>query len=362
MEKIAIDARWMVGDFRGMGRYAYHLIEPVKNRVDGLVPKGVASNKINIVPKGWSFFPWWEQKLLPELVEMNGYDVLVCPYNTGPIRKLKNAKLVLVIHDLIFLRSWQELPPSVSVYQTLGRIYRRWNVSRVIRNADVLLTVSEYTKHEVIKAFGISEDLIKVIPNSISKSWLSDSFLPIEKREPYLFSVAGNAPSKNVERLLQAFALAKKTLPENVRLKIAGINKPFHAVFYKIAEKEGVHNYVDFLGFVSEAELRTLYKNSRCFIFASLFEGFGIPLIEAMASGVPVASSNSTSLPEVVGDAALLFDPLELHEISAAIIKIMQDENLSEKMIIKGRERVEKFTDDIVSQQFIKLWEQIDAS
>ena len=361
MKKIAIDARWMVGDYRGMGRYAHNLINPIKDLVIGLVPNGVSVEGFSGISSGNSFFPWWEQVVLPRLTDKNKFDFLVCPYNTAPIFKLDNTKLVLVVHDLIFLRSFQELPVSVSLYQTLGRLYRRWNIRHVIAKADVLITVSEFTKSEIQSKFSIDGSNIKVIPNSISNDWLNKNVLPIGQRSPYIFTVGGNAPSKNINRLIHAFAIAKKTLPENCRLKIAGINESYHDVFISYANKFGVEGHVDFIGFISDSELKTLYVNARSFIFASLFEGFGIPLIEAMASGTPIVCSDSTSLPEVVGDCALLFNPLDVQNISDSIIQIMTDDELSEKLVLGAQDRVGHFLENNVKNQYVKLWEELNV-
>lgn len=354
---VGVDVRWMLGKVRGMGRYATQLIAPVRKSCIGLAPENADVSGMVSVCQGHGFFPWWEQVVLPKLAESQSLDFLICPYNTAPLIKPANTQLILVVHDLIFLRSFKELPLSVSVYQTLGRLYRRAIVPRVVKNADVLLTVSEFTKQELVARFKLDADKIQVIPNAISDDWLNLEPLPTALRQPYLFTVAGEAPSKNVIRLIEAFALAKQSLPANYSLKIAGIKKEHHSQFITKAASLGVAEGVEFLGFISNEELQNLYREASGFIFASLFEGFGIPLIEAMAAGTPVCCSNTTSLPEVVGNAALLFDPRNTEDIACAINALLaykESERLAK--IQQGRLRVQSFVESSVNKQMTDFW------
>lgn len=359
MDKYAIDVRWMIGNVRGMGRYAQQLIAPIKDKCIGLAPRGIQKQDLPTISQGKSFFPYWEQIVMPKLA-VERADVLICPYNTGPLIKPEGVKLVVVVHDLIFMRTLKELPASVSLYQTLGRFYRRLVVPRVLKQADILLTVSEFTKREIQERYNIGKDIC-VIPNAISSHWLEEKRLLIADRGNYIFTVAGEAPSKNVVRLIKAFSLAKKSLPTNMALKIAGIKPEHHAGFIKEAIACGVESSIDFLGFISESELKKLYRQARLFVFASLFEGFGIPLIEAMASGTPICCSNSTSLPEVIGECGILFDPLKIHEIAEAMTCLALDDDKSERLINEGRKRVKLYTEDRVNNLFAQFWEATNA-
>ncbi|NOH45049.1 glycosyltransferase family 4 protein [Vibrio cyclitrophicus] len=354
--KLGIDIRWMVNNHRGMGRFAEFLIKPVKDKITAFAPHNMDSTNYNVVKKGNSFFPWWEQCILPFLSKKEKVDYIIFPYNTGPIIGCGKAKKIVVIHDLIFMRSKSELPLSMSLYQTLGRYYRRLVVPKVAKNSDVIITVSEYTKSELIGKLNISESKIKVIPNSISNKWFGP-YAGLSERKPYLFTVAGEAPSKNVPKLIEAFSLAKKHIGNNVTLRIAGIKVAHHSEFIEIAKKFKIESDVEFLGFISDHELQLQYREARLFIFASLFEGFGIPLLEAMASGTPVCCSNSTSLPEVVGDASLLFDPCDVNDISKSIIDILTEEiSISENRVSKAYSRAGEFSESAVNKQIKVFW------
>lgn len=357
--KTAVDVRWMVGNLRGMGRYAHQLISPIKQVVLGVGPKSCICENLPYHAVGNGFFPWWEQFVFPNFIKYNKIKRVIFPYNTAPIVKL-DAQVILVVHDLIYLKSWSELPPSVSMYQTLGRIYRSVVVPRVIRNADVLLTVSEFTKSEIIQSFSIDPDMIHVIPNSVNKTWYVKNTVDWTKRGNYCLTVAGEAPSKNVRRLIEAFALALPRLPKGFKLKIVGIKSSQHYKFEKLIIKHGLAGDVEFSGFVTDDDLKRLYQNAKCFVFASLFEGFGIPLIEAMASGTPIACSNTTSIPEVVGNAAVLFNPLDITEISSSICSVVNQREMAEKMIETGLERALLFNEDAVNKQFKDFWDKLD--
>ncbi|MCP3709238.1 glycosyltransferase family 4 protein [Paraburkholderia sp. CNPSo 3274] len=356
--KLGVDITWMVGNYRGMGRFARQLIEPVSASVLGLAPSGVTTTDWPCVSDGRGFFPWWEQVELPRLCEAQKLDYLLCPYNTGPLRSTGRTRLISVIYDLIYLQPWRVLPPSRSLYQTFGRVYRRHVVPRLARRADVVLTVSRFTQRELVEQFGLSEEDVRVIPCSIPDDWFAPPLSQAD-RQPYLFTVAGEVPSKNVDRLLQAFALARPTLDENVRLRIAGIKSAHHEYFLRRATALGLAGHVELFGYVSDQELKLHYRQARAFIFASLFEGFGIPLLEAMASGTPVACSNTTSMPEIVGGAGLHFDPFSVGEMAEQIRGICSGGETFDARVRDGVDRARLFSKSIVAPAIQQFWERL---
>lgn len=356
---LAVDARWMIGRFRGMGRYAHELLRPVRDRVQALLPAGMQCADYPTVAHGNGFFPYWEQLVLPRLCERHGIDEILCPYNTAPIRLPKRTNLTLVVHDLIYLESWRRLPPSVSPYQTLGRIYRRHVVPKVVDRASTLLTVSEYTRDQLRTMFGISDSAVHVIPNSLADEWYVDEPLPLEQRGAYIFAVAGEAPSKNVAGLIRAFALFLRDLPTAAvrpELRLAGITARHHRHFIEQAERAGVADRVRLLGYLDEAALQKLYREAALFVMPSLYEGFGIPVLEAMASGTPVACSNTTSLPELVGEAGALFDPRNERSIADALGTVWQSPETFRAMVRQGLERAQRFKRSVVQRQIRLFW------
>ncbi|MDR0241789.1 MAG: glycosyltransferase family 4 protein [Burkholderia sp.] len=356
--KLGVDISWMVGNYRGMGRFARQLVAPVNASILGLAPSGVTATEWPCVSDGRGFFPWWEQIELPRLCREQKLDYLLCPYNTGPLRSTGNTRLIAVVHDLIFLESWRALPPSRSLYQTAGRVYRRHVVPRLARRADVVLTISRFTQRELVEKLGLRQDDVQVIPCSIPDDWFAPPVSQAD-RLPYLFTVAGEAPSKNVDRLLQAFALARPALGEDARLRIAGIKSDHHAYFLQRAEALGLSGFVELLGYVSREELRRQYRQARAFIFASLFEGFGIPLLEAMASGTPLACSNTTSMPEIVGECGLQFDPCSVEDMAEQIRRIWTDDARFEVAVSDGMDRARTFSESAVGPAIQDFWARL---
>ncbi|MEQ8731991.1 glycosyltransferase family 1 protein [Marinovum algicola] len=356
--KLGVDISWMVGQYRGMGRFGRQLIAPVSDQVVALAPAGVTTSDWSCVSRGRGLFPWWEQVELPRLCRSEQLDYLLCPYNTGPIRPLGSTRVIAVIHDLIFMEPWSALPPSRSPYQLLGRLYRRSVVPAFAQRADTIVTVSHYSKSRLVEAFGFEETDIHVIPNAISDVWFQAP-VPLEQRSPYLFTVAGEQPSKNVPRLLQAFARSRLWDKEGAKLQIAGIKQARHADFIAQCRELGIEEYVSFVGFVTDEELMELYRSARGFVFASTFEGFGIPLLEAMASGTPVASSNTTSMPEVVGSDALLFNPFDIDKIAAALRQVWACDDACAARALAGIARARVFSRSAVAVQIATFWNQL---
>lgn len=357
---IAVDARWMVGRYRGMGRYAHALLEPVQERVKALLPTGYPHSRYSTVHQGRGPFPYWEQLVLPRLAAGVGADELLCPYNTAPLRVATSVRLTLVLHDLIYLEPWSRLPPSVSAYQTAGRVYRRWVVPRVAARADRIVAVSDYTRDCIVERFGIPANRIDVIPNSIDEQWLVPEHQDPSERQPWLLTVAGEAPSKNLPALIAAFGDFRRRGGARVSdslLRIVGIGAAHQAHFARLAARAGVEDHVRFEPFLTEEALQKLYRASRLFVMPSLYEGFGIPILEAMASGTPVACSSSTALPEVVGDAGWLFEPRDTAGIATTLLAGWTDPGALAEYSRKGRARVSRFARSAVAARIARFWE-----
>ena len=355
---VIVDARWMGGRVRGMGRYALQMVSPVKHLCTyATAATDAVSLEGSLIKQGRSFFPLWEQKTLPKIAADADAQWVLCPYNTAPVKPMAGKRLILVVYDLIFMESWRDLPPSVSVYQNLGRLYRRYVVPRAVKHADRLVTVSEYTKSLIVERYAVAPECITVIPCALSDAWFKQTTTPLAMRDDYFFTVAGEAPSKNIKRLLKAYSqYLSQTSAKVLTLKVAGISQAKHGAFIQYCQALGIGQQVEFIGYISEDELRGYYGRARAFVFPSLYEGFGIPLLEAMASGVPVVCSNTTSLPEVVNDAALLFNPRDVNDIAKCLTRVAVDTTLSQKLVDKGLVQVEKFKLDDINQLFRRFW------
>ncbi|MBM0106169.1 glycosyltransferase family 4 protein [Steroidobacter sp. S1-65] len=354
---VAIDARWMIGEFRGMGHYANALVESADRSIVKLLPGNFPESGPDTVRRGWGFFPYWEQSVLPGLCRQFNVTQLVCPYNTAPIHLPPGVRLVLVVHDLIYLESWRRVPRSTSIYQTLGRIYRRWNVPRVARSAHRLITVSEFSRKEICERFGLPRDRVQVIPNSLSDEWFIGAPLPASQRAEYLLTVSGEAPHKNLSTLLRAFAQLRSAAPDSaLTLRIVGVKASQQAAFKSLAAHLNIASSVVFERFLEATALRELYQRARLFVFPSLIEGFGIPVLEAMASGTPVACSNSSSLPEVVDGTGWLFDPANAEQMSATLQLALGDESKLQAAALAGLQRAQRYRRSAVTNEIREFW------
>jgi len=360
--KLGVDACLMADHPRGMGQYARTLVEPVSTACLGLLPNHMSMSTLPYMNKGIGIGPVWEQFFWPLMAESSQVTHLLSPYNTAPLLGLKKITKILVVHDLIFMKSFSELGRSPSLYQNFGRLYRRVVVPRAAKNADVLITVSEFSKKEIVEKLKIGSDRVHVIPNSLGEVWFETEggFVGFDERKPYILTVSGEAPSKNLKGLLEAFSYFVNCSGDvATELRIVGVRAPVRSGLWEHANRLGISRKVRFEGFLEERDLAKLYREARAFVFPSLYEGFGIPLLEAMASGTPVICSNASAMPEVVGDAALLIDPRNPGDIAKRISELLSDRDKWLDFAKKGVERVKGYRREAVRRKIVHFWEQL---
>jgi glycosyltransferase involved in cell wall biosynthesis len=234
-----------------------------------------------------------------------------------------NRRYVMTVHDLNHIDRSENGGFLKSVYYSL--IMRR-----ACRNSNFVLTVSEFSRQRIMDWAGLPSERVVNIGNGFDDTY-NANVLPYLPGYPYMLCVSNRKAHKNEPRVLEAFALAK--LPEDVRLVLTG--KSTEALLQQ-ASQLGIDGRVIFLGRVEESELPSLYRGAVALLFPSLYEGFGLPVIEAMACGTPVLTSNTTSLPEVAGDAAILVDPTSVPEIANGIQRLFHDAMLREDLSAKG--------------------------
>jgi len=235
----------------------------------------------------------WYPVVLPELAKKERLDVLHCPTFRGPLRPV-SCPLVVTVHDLAVLRH----PETFNLWT---RQYSRLCVFRVVRSARLVIAVSEATWRDVVELLGAAEDRVRVVPNGVGETFTPDG--PREDGD-YVLAVGTIEPRKNLERLAEA------TRRLSVELRVVGAGG-----WGRVELGAGVRR----LGRVSDDELVRLYRGARCLAYPSLYEGFGIPILEAMASGTPVVTSRGGATEEVAGGAAVLVDPRDVESIAAGI-------------------------------------------
>ena len=360
--KIAFDATFAVGNHRGMGKFTNIFLKKaaVKNDVVALLPTGIKEkSKIATTEKfGFKFYPLWEQVSLPWYCRKKKIHYLVCPYNTAPVFFSKRTKLILVVHDLIFLEHTINNNRESS-YQKFGRYYRRLIVPAVIKKAYSIVTVSEFSKSTIQKRFNIPQEKIHVISNTIDGGSF-DTVADTYEREHYIFTVAGEALSKNLLNVIKAFALFKSdNAGKKYSLKIAGVKSTEHKYFYEFANELKIKDFIMLLEYCTNEEIMSLYKKAKLFILGSMQEGFGIPLLEAFAVGTPVICSNTTSLPEIAGDAALFFDPSRPAEMAEKMLLLVKNDDLWKTFQAKGFEQGKKYFPEKVEEKITDYWNTI---
>jgi glycosyltransferase involved in cell wall biosynthesis len=253
---------------------------------------------------------------------------------------------VVTIHDCIHLRFPQYLPHRFSY------AYARSSMWVAAHRSARILTVSEASKRDILSYFRIDEKKIDVIPNAIDERfWAPPAGDEVERVRqryqldaPFVLYTGNIKPHKNIERLIEAFYLLKKRGFEEVKLLIIGDEISKYATLRRAVHRYKLHKHVRFFGFVQDKTLAILYRLARVFVFPSLYEGFGLPPLEAMASGTPVITSRVSSLPEVVGDAALLIDPYDPEAIAEAMDRVLSDAVLRADLRERGLVRARHFS------------------
>jgi glycosyltransferase involved in cell wall biosynthesis len=239
-------------------------------------------------------------------------------------------------------------------------MHHRYILPLILRQADQIITISEASKRDIVRLYRVPEQKVTVTLLAADRRFGQiTSAAPEEKKErPYILNVGTLEPRKNLPRLLKAFAYARcKGLPH--RLVIAGAGGWGQSPLARLVDELDLHADVTFTGFIGDDELPGLYAGAEFFVYPSLYEGFGLPVLEAMASGTPVITSNVSSLPEVAGDAALLVDPYSVDEISAAMLRLGSDGELRSAMRDRGRDQAGRFSWERTAQETWDLYEKV---
>jgi glycosyltransferase involved in cell wall biosynthesis len=305
--RVALDTSPLVQTQAGTARYVRGLL--AHNEYERLSWGG--SRRLATVVRDL----WWYPHGLPR--EARGVDVLHCPTFRGPVRS--SVPVVVTVHDLAVLR-------HPGTFNQWTRRYSRFAVPRVARAARRLIAVSEFTRGEIVELLGAPEERIRVIPNAVGE--------PFEPRGAaaegdYILAVSTLEPRKNLPRLLDAFERARLN---GLRLLVAG------APGWGGVRVEG--DGVRWLGEVGDEELARLYRGARCVAYVSLYEGFGLPVLEAMACGAPVVAARNDAAAEVAGDAAVLVDPLDPDAIAAGLAEAV---DRRDELRARGLERAATF-------------------
>ena len=244
-------------------------------------------------------------------------------------------------------------------------IFRVWGAF-ISKRATAIITVSEQSKQDIMELFEVPDSKIVVIPNGLPAEFVQEAGAPSQVEwitrkygiiQPYVLYVGNFKPHKNLQRLLAAFKKITEKLGPRYQLVLAGGDEHYRPGLKRRVAELDLEDRVVFTGFVDSQYLPGLYKGAEVFVLPSLYEGFGIPVLEAMACGTPVVTSKTTSLPEVAGDAGVLVDPHSVNEISQAIRFLLTDQDAREKQIRKGTERSKRFSLEQTSAKVLGVLE-----
>jgi glycosyltransferase involved in cell wall biosynthesis len=351
--RIGIDAR-KLHDF-GIGTYIRNLLRHLSrlDRDTEFVLFARAEDRDQLAALGENFrsvvetsgnYSVAEQLKIPLAIRREGVTLFHAPHYVLP--PLVTCRSVVTIHDCIHLMFPQYLP------NRFAYTYARASISLAALRATRVLTVSESSKRDILRFVDTPADKIDVIYNAYDERF---GIEPAEEevvrvRERYQLHdefvlYAGNVkPHKNLERLIEAFDLVRARGLDHLKLVLIGDEISKYAALRRAVHQHQLHKYVRFLGYLPEETLAVMYRLAGVFVFPSLYEGFGLPPLEAMASGTPVVTSNLSSLPEVAGDAAVLVDPYDPQAIADGIHRVLTDEELRRELRRRGLARARQFS------------------
>ncbi len=311
-------------------------------------------------------YPVWEQIKLPKLARKYQLDLLHCTSNTAPISC--PVPLMVTIHDIIYMEVKNVMGKGYTPYQLFGNLYRKFVVNRIVKTAKKIITVSNFEKGTIESYFSNlpSENLVAVY-NGVSKH-----FQPIEDQselarirekyqlpERYFLFLGNTDPKKNTANALVGYAKYCQVEGKDIKLMVGDLDRE---VIRKHLSDAGLEEYLDQIqntGYIPNAEMPALISMAEIFLYPSLRESFGIPLLEAMACATPVLSGQKSSLPEVAGEAALLVDVTKPENISSGLQKLMASKDLRKDYIRKGLERSKAFSWENTALETLELYKAL---
>ena len=370
--KIGIDARaakWYRGT--GIGTYSYQLINSL-NKIDNYNNYSlfVPSECDLAIPFKSNFHikPIYQEKQNNFWNEVNvsnplldkSIDIYHVPQNGIGLPLSKNCPFVITLHDIIPYK----MPDTVG--DQYLKIFNE-KLPNIIPMCDGIITVSEYSKEDIIKAFNFprekiyvtylaSEDIYKPYDKTLSKLIIEKNY---SIKGEYILYIGGFSPRKNILGLLDSFSMLLPRLKKDIKLVIAGSKGKSYDIYIKRAQDLHIEDKVIFPGFISMNHIPFMYNACELFVYPSFYEGFGLPPIEAMACGVPVITSNVTSIPEIVKDSTVLVNPYDINELSEKMYDVLHDNALRHSLIKKGLKRASSLTWDNTAANTLTAYQNI---
>jgi glycosyltransferase involved in cell wall biosynthesis len=323
---IVVNARFLHRKITGVERYAGEILDRLEDRVRWIYPG------LRLTGMGGHV---WEQLILPGQIDED--EILWSPANTGPLA-LDNQ--VITIHDLSFVDHPEWYHPAFAAWYN-------FLIPRLVHRVRLITTVSSYIKIRMMDKFRIYETQVEVIPGGVD----TQKFRRVPATEverirqkynfpyPYILVLGSIHPRKNLVNVFAAWREVYRLHPDT-RLLVVGSRSDL----FSVPATNEIPPGILLAGYIDDADLPALYCGAAAYLLASLYEGFGLTVLEAMACGTPVIAANITAIPEVVGGAGWLFNPFDVDELAHAVIEVISDESLSKNLVQKGYQRVDLFT------------------
>lgn len=353
--RIGIDAQTTLGEKTGFGFYVENLTRALQKTVRGdefklLYPEQIAD--LSTLGR-W----WWDQITLPALARRGRVDLLHQPAFSVPI--VYSGKKIVTIHDVISL-----LHPNIPFFSR--QFYSKW-MPFSYRFADHFITISEHSKRDIHQKLGIATNRITVIYLAADDAYRNvvsrDDIRRVEKKyqinPPYVLNVGTINPRKNLEFLVTVFAEAKKTHKLPHTLVVAGKKGWHYDTLFRKVKDLGLGEQVLFTGYVDDVDKPALYHGADLFLFPSIYEGFGLPPLEAMFCGTPVISSNTSSLPEVIGAGGIGLSPHDTNGWVEAMAHVLNTPALRKKLVEQGRKQASTFSWDRCARETLAVYHMV---
>lgn len=318
------------------------------------------TSNVHIIEIEGNFYPTWEQLSLPKVASEVGVELLHCTSNTAPIHC--NIPLILTLHDIIFLEPRDK--QNKSLYQNLGWFYRRMVVPRILKKCRRIITVSEFEQNNIISKLGLPRKQVAMIYNGYN-SW----FRPMEDTDcvfakymaerGYLFFLGNTDPKKNTERTLIAYSKYLERSSVKRKLLMADLDRHYLNDIIERNHIENILSHIEMPGYIVNTDLPYVYSAAFAFLYTSLRESFGIPLLEAMACGSPVVTSDTSSMPEIAGPDAILVNPESADEICEQLLRLENDKAFYHQQVEMGLQRAKLFSWKYTADQLLSLYETV---
>ncbi len=341
----------------------------VKPDADDLVIEESANFKIVRLEGG--FYPIWEQFALPRAAKKEGCEILHCTSNTAPV--FTKIPMVVTLHDIIYMESsyLKILKGSGTLYQKFGNLYRKIFVPKIVKMSKKIITVSNFEKNRIGEFFGMAgnpkleavyngvSEHFKIVSNQEELNRVKEKYhLP----DHYFFFLGNTDPKKNTKGVLKAFSDFLTETGSDIKLVMLDYDRDELEKLVNEIGDLGLLDKIVLTGYVVNTDLPAIYCQCEVFLYPSLRESFGIPMLEAMGCGVPVITSNTSSMPEVAGDAAFITDPYKPEEITAAMIRILSDNDLKTSLIKKGLVQASKFSWMSMAENVLSIYGKLEKT